>query len=68
MRFSISTKHKRQEPKASKESVEQSLGILIPSCAAARMIEVPRGTLISRPSIVNVTNSAVSESATDGVP
>ena len=44
-RPSISTRHSRQEPNASSMSVAQSLGILVPSSIAARMIEVPSGTV-----------------------
>ena len=36
-------------------SVAQSLGILVPTSIAARMIEVPSGTLTDTPSMVSVT-------------
>ncbi len=36
-------------------SVAHSFGILVPTSIAARMIEVPSGTVTSRPSIVSVT-------------
>ena len=36
-------------------SVAQSLGILVPSSIAARMIEVPSGTVTDWPSISSVT-------------
>ena len=52
---STSTRQSRQEPKASTRSVAQSLGIAVPISAAARMTEVPAGTLTRRPSIVSVT-------------
>ena len=54
-RPSISTRQSRHEPNASSMSVAQSLGILVPSSIAARMIEVPSGTVIEAPSIVSVT-------------
>src|SRR5277367_3535211 len=52
---SISTRHKRHEPKGSSESVAQSFGIWIPASAAARITEVPSGTAMVRPSISNAT-------------
>ena len=54
-RPSISTRHRRQEPKASSMSVAQSFGILMPSSIAARMTEVPAGTVTGTPSMVSVT-------------
>ncbi len=54
-RPSISTRQTRQEPKESSMSVAQSFGISTPASIAARMIEVPAGTVTSRPSIVSVT-------------
>ena len=36
-------------------SVAQSFGILVPSSIAARMIEVPSGTVTDAPSTVSVT-------------
>ncbi len=54
-RPSISTRQSRQEPKASSMSVAQSFGILVPSSIAARMIEVPSGTVTALPSMVSVT-------------
>ena len=45
-RPSISTRQSRQEPKASTMSVAQSFGIWVPASIAARMIEVPSGTVI----------------------
>ena len=36
-------------------SVAQSLGIAMPASIAARMIEVPCGTVMSKPSMVSVT-------------
>ncbi len=54
-RPSISTRHSRQEPNASTMSVAQSFGICVPVSIAARMIEVPSGTVTDLPSIVSVT-------------
>src|SRR6478609_11546206 len=51
----ISTRQSRQEPKASTMSVAQSFGISLPSSTAARMIEVPSGTVTATPSMVSVT-------------
>ncbi len=62
---SISTRHSRHEPKAAMLSVAQSLGILTPSSAAARITEVPAGTVTGVPSIVSVTSLSLS---TRGVP
>ena len=45
LRPSISTRHRRQEPKAFRVSVAQSFGIWPPASAAARMTEVPAGTV-----------------------
>ena len=44
-RPSISTRQSRQEPNASRLSVAQSFGISVPISMAARMIEVPSGTV-----------------------
>src|SRR5262249_32479652 len=54
-RPSISTRQRRQEPKASTMSVAQRFGIWWPASIAARMIEVPSGTETSLPSMVSVT-------------
>ena len=54
-RPSISTRHRRQEPNASSMSVAQSFGICVPASIAARMIEVPSGTVTLWPSMVSVT-------------
>ena len=54
-RPSISTRQRRQEPKASTMSVAQSFGICVPASIAARMIEVPSGTVTLWPSMVSVT-------------
>ena len=54
-RPSISTRHSRHEPNASTMSVAHSFGICVPISIAARMIEVPSGTVICRPSMVSVT-------------
>ena len=56
-RPSISTRHSRQDPKASTESVAQSFGTETPASCAARMIDVPAGTVTSKPSMVSVTCS-----------
>ena len=55
LRPSISTRQSRQEPKASTMSVAHSFGICVPASIAARMIEVPSGTVIWLPSMVSVT-------------
>src|SRR5215212_71996 len=52
-----STRHCRQSPIGSSSGWSQKRGIWMPSCSAARMIRVPLGTLISKPSIVTVTRS-----------
>src|SRR3974390_3390516 len=57
-RPSISTRHIRQEPKASTMSVAQSFGICVPDSMAARIIEVPSGTVTVLPSIVSVTDAS----------
>ena len=57
-RPAISTRHRRQEPKASRLSVAQSLGIGLSIRAAAAITEVPGGTLTLRPSMVSVTVGA----------
>ena len=44
-RPSISTRQSRHEPNASTMSVAQSFGICVPISIAARMIEVPSGTV-----------------------
>ncbi|MGY3124984.1 hypothetical protein ACVWXQ_008921 [Bradyrhizobium sp. S3.14.4] len=54
-RPSISTTQRRQEPNASTMSVAQSFGIWWPASIAARMIEVPSGTVTWFPSMVSVT-------------
>ena len=56
-RPSISTTHRRQEPNASILSLAQSFGTMIPASAAARMTDVPSGTVISNPSTVTVTGA-----------
>src|SRR5262249_37739937 len=47
--------HRRHEPKASTMSVAQSFGICLPSSVAARMMDVPSGTVTLTPSMVSVT-------------
>ena len=46
-RPSTSTRQSRQDPNAPSVSVAHSLGISMPAVAAARMIEVPSGTVTS---------------------
>src|SRR6186713_2443190 len=53
-RPSISTRHRRHEPKAFSVSVAQSLGIWLPTEEAARMSDVPSGTVTATPSISSV--------------
>src|ERR1700733_8402146 len=53
---SICTRHRRQEPNASSCSVAHSLGIFTSVSAAARITEVPSGTVTSWPSMVSVTS------------
>ena len=64
-RPAISTRHRRHEPKASTESVAQSFGTWMPAAMAARMIDVPAGTVTRAPSIVRPTASV---DALAGVP
>ena len=64
-RPSTSTRHSRQEPKLSSMSLAHSLGICVPISMAARMIEVPSGTVTQAPSMVSVTNVSDGEA---GVP
>src|ERR1700722_5653189 len=54
-RPSISIRHIRQEPNASTMSVAHSFGICVPASIAARMSEVPSGTVTLGPSMVSVT-------------
>src|SRR3984885_15222573 len=54
---SISTRHWRQAPTGSSSGWSQNRGISTPINSAARITKVPLGTLISVPSIVNVTSS-----------
>ncbi len=61
----ISTRQSRHEPNASSMSVAQSLGICVPISIAARMIEVPSGTVILTPSMVSETSFLALEA---GVP
>ncbi len=57
---SICTRHMRQEPNASSCSVAQSLGIFTSDNEAARITEVPSGTVISLPSMVRLTSFVLS--------
>src|SRR5258706_16157770 len=61
----ISTRQSRHEPNASSESVAKSFGTWMPASEAARMIEVPAGTVTGIPSISSVTVWPVSRA---GVP
>ena len=54
-RPSISTRQSRHEPNGSRLSVAQSFGILVPTCMAAAITEVPSGTVTETPSISSVT-------------
>ena len=54
-RPSISTRHKRQEPNAFNVSVAQSFGTWTPASIAARMTEVPSGTVTATPSTSSST-------------
>ena len=56
LRPSISIRQSRHEPKALMLSVAQSFGISVPISIAARMIDVPSGTVTLCPSIVSVTS------------
>ena len=58
-RPSISTRHSRQLPKASSESVAHSLGIAVPTLAAAAISEVPFAAVTFTPSMVSVTVSVL---------
>jgi hypothetical protein len=49
-RPSISTRQSRQDPNASSLSVAHSLGMSTPASAAARMTDVPSGTVTGSPS------------------
>ena len=68
LRPSISTRHSRQEPKGSSESVAHSFGMSTPASAAARMTDVPAGTLTRMPSTWTVTSSASTAAGRAGVP
>ncbi|MNG18368.1 hypothetical protein D3C84_1024300 [compost metagenome] len=58
-RPSISTVHRRHEPKGSRLSLAHSLGTEMPASWAARITEVPAGTVIGVPSISTVTGAPV---------
>jgi hypothetical protein len=62
---SISTRHSRQDPNASRLSVAHSLGMSIPDRAAARMTDVPGGTVTGWPS---TSTDTVASPETAGVP
>ena len=55
-RPSISTRHKRHEPNAATLSVAQSFGTCTPASTAARITEVPAGTVTVLPLISSVTS------------
>src|SRR5262244_3976337 len=55
LRPSISITHSRQLPNASSASVAQSLGTCTPASVAARITDVPAGTVTATPSICSVT-------------
>jgi hypothetical protein len=56
-RPSISTRHKRHDPKLLTLSVAHNLGIDVPCSDAARMMLDPAGTVTVRPSMVSVIGS-----------
>ncbi|MNG31539.1 hypothetical protein D3C84_1173610 [compost metagenome] len=56
-RPSISTVHRRHEPNGSRLSLAHSLGTEIPASWAARISEVPAGTVMEVPSISTVTGA-----------
>jgi hypothetical protein len=56
LRPSISTRQSRHEPNGSRLSVAHSFGTFTPASIAARMIDVPRGTVTVLPSISSVTS------------
>ena len=68
-RPSTSTMHTRQDPKALKLSVAQSLGMSRPAMRAARKMDVPPGTETRCPSMVAPTSgNAWPFGAAGGVP
>ena len=64
-RPSTSTRQSRQDPNDSRLSVAQSFGTGMPASMAARMMDVPAGTVTTVPSTVSVT---VSRASDGGVP
>ena len=52
---STSTRQSRHDPKAARVSVAHRRGMSTPASAAARMTEVPSGTVTARPSMVRLT-------------
>ncbi len=60
---STSTMHCRQAPTGSSSGWSQNRGISIPRSSAARMINIPFGTLTAMPSMVRVTRSGGAGSA-----
>ena len=61
LRPSISTMHIRHEPNGCRESVAQSFGIAQPASPAARITEVPSGTVWVSPSMVTLTMTSDSD-------
>ena len=53
-----STRHWRHAPAGASSGWSQKRGMAMPSCSAARMTSVPLGTVVSTPSMVNVTVAA----------
>src|SRR5471030_2986784 len=72
LRPSISTRHSRQEPNGSSESVAHSFGMSTPANAAARKTDVPAGTVTGMPSISTLTSARPGEAEVkveiDGIP
>jgi hypothetical protein len=56
-RPSISTRQSRQEPKGSRLSEAHSFGTETPASMAARITDVPEGTVTGLPSISRVTGA-----------
>src|SRR5258707_1097169 len=56
LRPAISTRQRRHDPNGSRLSVAQSLGTWMPAREAARIREVPTGTVTGKPSISSVTD------------
>ena len=65
LRPSISTRHSRHEPNGSSESVAHNLGTDRPASEAARMTDVPAGTVTVTPSM---STDTICSDADAGVP